>query len=661
MVQGGCETMTIESQMVKHRSLLHRRLCESRRLRAAMEERLERCLSLKTAQRNKGDNEEESAEEERESGIQCLHRCRDIFLESIPDTCKLAALTDAVRGRYDPPVETNIDNMEFESNMNNISTDPLRIESSLNNELSMVARENIITENVAEVFGDQLREMARERDPETLSSQNEQQKPLSRYKKKKAMLALLSLSRLKKENIGAVEVVKLRPRQKDVGDNVTGSCLSEINEGDNSNGGRSGIQSARNRYAEKGEKLPICVNYGKKKNTVASQMSTSFEVSKFASETQMPTLTATSRSQVLLDASSKNDEESIAKGNISRWNKKRNKSQNRDKCKPRSLPTSKKRKHIDSINNVTVVDERKRVEGNQGSEESISLKSNKQQNEVVVKCILQKRLNAPYQEGESGKVKEKVFGRGEIAIKVKSCVSANATTNYVTHDRMNKKKNPSSIKEITKFTVSSDRWREIEASQNDVRIIPEHQNSVIPRKFRQRSKSVSKIDHHYEECASLYDDSHDVTGSKELSKTHNNPQLLQTTSPTKIRDRSRSSRAGFTTPVAYRQHRQPRKCHDCKESTTNHRRCTFWFSTGTRCRKYYCMNCLIDIYGWRYDIEGKLDEDDWQCPSCLGRCTCESCTKERERKKARVVLDNETSMGRRRSSRRSNDIPAHLL
>ena len=408
MVQGGCETMTIESQMVKHRSLLHRRLCESRRLRAAMEERLERCLSLKTAQGNKGDNEEESAEEERESGIQCLHRCRDIFLESIPDTCKLAALTDAVRGRYDPPVETNIDNIEFESNMNNISTDPLRIESSLNNELSMVARENIITENVAEVFGDQLREMARERDPETiakkrsLSSQNEQQKPLSRYKKKKAMLALLSLSRLKKENIGAVEVVKLRSRQKDVGDNVTGSCLSEINEGDNSNGGRSGIQSARNRYAEKGEKLPICVNYGKKKNTVASQMSTSFEVSKFASETQMPTLTATSRSQVLLDASSKNDEESIAKGNISRWNKKRNKSQNRDKCKPRSLPTSKKRKHIDSINNVTVVDERKGVEGNQVSEESISLKSNKQQNEVVVKCILQKRLNAPYKEGESG-------------------------------------------------------------------------------------------------------------------------------------------------------------------------------------------------------------------------------------------------------------------
>ena len=85
------------------------------------------------------EDEEESAEEERESGIQCLHRCRDIFLESIPDTCKLAALTDAVRGRYDPPVETNIDNIEFESNMNNISTDPLRIESSLNNELSMVA------------------------------------------------------------------------------------------------------------------------------------------------------------------------------------------------------------------------------------------------------------------------------------------------------------------------------------------------------------------------------------------------------------------------------------------------------------------------------------------------------------------------------------------
>ncbi len=74
-----------------------------------------------------------------------------------------------------------------------------------------------------------------------------------------------------------------------------------------------------------------------------------------------------------------------------------------------------------------------------------------------------------------------------------------------------------------------------------------------------------------------------------------------------------------------------RKCHSCKESTTEHSLCGYWFANGNRCRKTFCGNCLA-----KYKMEIS-DRDDWHCPSCLGICKCAVCVKERERELVRAT------------------------
>ena len=59
----------------------------------------------------------------------------------------------------------------------------------------------------------------------------------------------------------------------------------------------------------------------------------------------------------------------------------------------------------------------------------------------------------------------------------------------------------------------------------------------------------------------------------------------------------------------------PRRCHDCKSTTTYYRRCQYWFLTGTRCNKTYCEKCLVGKYAessdqWKGGVCKHIP--DWQ-------------------------------------------------
>jgi hypothetical protein len=94
-----------------------------------------------------------------------------------------------------------------------------------------------------------------------------------------------------------------------------------------------------------------------------------------------------------------------------------------------------------------------------------------------------------------------------------------------------------------------------------------------------------------------------------------------TTKPVKPKSLSRTK----SVPRPKQKPKQTRKCHHCKEVTTDFFTCRYWFPSGTKCKKSFCDNCL-EIY----KVEG-LDKDDWHCPSCLKLCKCVICMRERER------------------------------
>lgn len=91
----------------------------------------------------------------------------------------------------------------------------------------------------------------------------------------------------------------------------------------------------------------------------------------------------------------------------------------------------------------------------------------------------------------------------------------------------------------------------------------------------------------------------------------------------------------------------PKKCHDCKQLTTNFRSCHYWTLTG-KCKKKYCIDCLSSKYPLTMD-DAKNDLD-WHCPSCLGTCMCKLCVIQRQKEEERERSRNEAE---RKSSRRS--------
>jgi hypothetical protein len=58
----------------------------------------------------------------------------------------------------------------------------------------------------------------------------------------------------------------------------------------------------------------------------------------------------------------------------------------------------------------------------------------------------------------------------------------------------------------------------------------------------------------------------------------------------------------------------PKKCHDCKNSSTNYRNCHYWTVTG-KCKKKYCIDCLSSKYP--LTMVDTINELEWHCPSCL--------------------------------------------
>ena len=72
-----------------------------------------------------------------------------------------------------------------------------------------------------------------------------------------------------------------------------------------------------------------------------------------------------------------------------------------------------------------------------------------------------------------------------------------------------------------------------------------------------------------------------------------------------------------------------RKCHYCKKNSSTFRQCHFYFITGDKCRKCYCMECLVTHFDFKESKD--MRDEDWYCPSCLGNCTCTVCVRKREK------------------------------
>lgn len=113
--------------------------------------------------------------------------------------------------------------------------------------------------------------------------------------------------------------------------------------------------------------------------------------------------------------------------------------------------------------------------------------------------------------------------------------------------------------------------------------------------------------------------------------------------------------------------RAPKRCHDCRETTARYRKCSYWHITGTKCGKFFCIDCLSSKYTLGDDVlsdsnpsgipidiivqNSKLDSE-WHCPSCLKTCTCAVCIKQRQREEDK---EKSRDQGERRSSRRSTE------
>lgn len=86
-------------------------------------------------------------------------------------------------------------------------------------------------------------------------------------------------------------------------------------------------------------------------------------------------------------------------------------------------------------------------------------------------------------------------------------------------------------------------------------------------------------------------------------------------------------------------------CHQCKTSKSPSQLlfCTAAASgiKRRRCRKKYCFYCLQRVYSM-YDVIVKPRVEDWNCPSCLGVCSCAGCKRKYREYNARLVEEAAT-------------------
>ena len=98
------------------------------------------------------------------------------------------------------------------------------------------------------------------------------------------------------------------------------------------------------------------------------------------------------------------------------------------------------------------------------------------------------------------------------------------------------------------------------------------------------------------------------------------------------------------------------KCHHCRNTTNEYRRCSYWKINGTQCRFVYCQTCLEGIYdhvSQNGPWEQCTSDKEWHCPSCLNKCQCKPCATKREKEEQRKMKIASSGFGdRERRSRR---------
>ena len=108
-----------------------------------------------------------------------------------------------------------------------------------------------------------------------------------------------------------------------------------------------------------------------------------------------------------------------------------------------------------------------------------------------------------------------------------------------------------------------------------------------------------------------------------------------------------------------------KKCHHCRDTNAEYRKCNYWNLSGSKCGKVFCITCLSSKYTLGDDVahpsnpngvtlEEILDrpslDREWHCPSCLGPCQCKTCVRQRQREEEKVKSREEAE---RKSSRKA--------
>ena len=99
--------------------------------------------------------------------------------------------------------------------------------------------------------------------------------------------------------------------------------------------------------------------------------------------------------------------------------------------------------------------------------------------------------------------------------------------------------------------------------------------------------------------------------------------------------------------------RKPTKCHHCRNTTNQFRRCSYWNANGRQCRLGYCQRCLEDIYDHATQHgpwDQCLSDKEWHCPSCQDRCQCQPCAIRRKKEENRMSKVGDRERRSRRGS-----------
>jgi len=139
------------------------------------------------------------------------------------------------------------------------------------------------------------------------------------------------------------------------------------------------------------------------------------------------------------------------------------------------------------------------------------------------------------------------------------------------------------------------------------------------------------------------------TGTEEATEMTQDTATSSVSNSVNSTTNTKSNKTKHTKPAPMR------KCHLCKKTSSNYHRCHFFFVNGNKCGKVFCHTCLTEKFEYSQEkYDDCIGDQEWHCPSCLGKCNCVTCVRNR------AWSERQTSTLSRRSKTRSSVESAYI-